>query len=237
MIPLILLWLPALLNPEPRMVYNPSASAPVGWYRVLPADTYRRGDLVLASLPEEIMRLADARGYLPHDVPVIKTIWAVAGDEYCVSDRIISFSEQPPLRALRADSAGRRMPLLERGCHAVGAGEVFLASVRTDASFDSRYFGPVSTSDVLGLAVHMGEYEDKDGQLSGWLGWARGQGADCKIKGSGPRPHLKPCLHITFYGPLRTGLGPLGDNSSLYSMGYIGPNASCFVWNAISHDQ
>jgi len=67
--------------PQPRLLYNPSQSAAVGWYRVQPNLPIERGLQVAAYAPQWARRLADERGYLPYDYPLIKTVWAVEGEE------------------------------------------------------------------------------------------------------------------------------------------------------------
>ena len=52
---------------------------------------------------------------------------------------------------LRADRLGRPLPSW-RQCRRLRPGELFLLSRTNPASFDSRYFGPVSASAVIGVA-------------------------------------------------------------------------------------
>src|SRR3546814_4902761 len=51
------------------MFYNPSSSAPRGWYLRRPLHHLRPGALVLAHLPPVIATFAEGRGYLPRSVP------------------------------------------------------------------------------------------------------------------------------------------------------------------------
>jgi hypothetical protein len=62
---------PVALEITPRVVWNTSASAPLGLYLV-GGKSPRKRDLVLAQLPESVRRLADERGYLPSGAPLIK---------------------------------------------------------------------------------------------------------------------------------------------------------------------
>jgi len=67
----------AFVDPAPRLVWNASASAPIGLYwadHVVPA----RGDFVLAELPPRAQRLAAERSYLPKGVPLVKRVAALA---------------------------------------------------------------------------------------------------------------------------------------------------------------
>ena len=57
----------------------------------------------------------------------------------------------PVVAVLRTDRWGRPLPSWPQ-CRPLAQGELFLLSVTNPASFDSRYFGTVSTAAVLGVA-------------------------------------------------------------------------------------
>jgi len=134
---------------RPWILYNPSDSAPRGFYILSEHTPPGRGDLVAARLPRNAQILAVSRGYLPDGIPVIKTVWAVAGDRVCVENRLLTAPFRPTLIALETDRAGRSMPHWNE-CRVLRSGEVFLASNDVPHSFDGRYFGPVPVANVLG---------------------------------------------------------------------------------------
>lgn len=131
----------------PLLVWNASASAPIGLYRVLPGAP-RRGDLVLVYPPEGAAKLAAKRGYLPADVPLIKRVVAMAGDRVCAFRGTIFVNGGAVARQLEADSEGRPMPRWNE-CRALTDDEIFLILPPAD-SFDSRYFGPVPRAQIIG---------------------------------------------------------------------------------------
>jgi conjugative transfer signal peptidase TraF len=134
----------------PVLVWNASASVPLGLYRIQ-SGPVRRGDLVLIRLPRDIADLADRRGYLPKSAYLIKYVVAVASDRVCrLGDRIL-VNGVFAARALRRDRSGRRMPVWH-GCRMLALDEVFLLA-RDLQSFDSRYFGPLPVSAIVGRAV------------------------------------------------------------------------------------
>jgi conjugative transfer signal peptidase TraF len=135
-------------NPVPALVWNASASAPIGLYRVMPG-AVTRGDLVLVRPPETVARLAAERGYLPAGVPLIKRISAVEGDHVCVVDGFVAINGEVVGRQLWADGMGRLLPHWQ-GCEAIEPGALFLLLEDAEASFDSRYFGPVPNANVIG---------------------------------------------------------------------------------------
>ncbi|WP_372169888.1 S26 family signal peptidase [Xanthomonas axonopodis] len=149
----------SLVSPLPRLTYNPSDSVAVGWYRVEALDR-RAGSLppplsvdsiVLVPLPTEAAALAAQRGYLPTHVPLLKRVGAVAPQEVCIVGRSVRIDGVPVATALPADRLGRLLPSW-RQCRRLEPGELFLLSTTNPASFDSRYFGPVAASTVLGVA-------------------------------------------------------------------------------------
>ncbi|WP_169293673.1 S26 family signal peptidase [Advenella sp. EE-W14] len=149
----------SFVSPLPRLTYNPSDSVAVGWYRVDPLD-HRAGSLpsllsvnsiVLVPLPAEAVTLAAQRGYLPTRVPLLKRVGAIAPQEVCVAGGIVRIDGVPSAAVLRADRLGRPLPSWQQ-CRRLAPGELFLLSVTNAASFDSRYFGPVSASTVIGVA-------------------------------------------------------------------------------------
>lgn len=144
-----LIGLASICRPTPLIIYNASASAPLGFYRVMTAGTFRRGDLVLARTPNSVRALAAKRGYLPATVPLVKRIAALSGDTVCAVGRVVTINGYHVANRLAADHLGRPLPAWT-GCRALHPGEVFLLMEDVPDSFDSRYFGPVSVHSIIG---------------------------------------------------------------------------------------
>ena len=136
--------------PTPRLVWNISASAPMGLYAVTPGVALAPGDMVIARTPSPVRRLAAVRRYLPQNVPLVKRVAAVAGQEVCALGAFVYVDGRPVAVRRPADGRGRPMPCW-RGCIRLAKGAVLLLMERSD-SFDGRYFGPTSTADVVGRA-------------------------------------------------------------------------------------
>ncbi len=149
----------AFVSPLPRLTYNPSDSVAVGWYRIEPfghrATSLPRpvsvDSIVLVPLPAEAAALAAQRGYLPTRVPLLKRVGAVSPQKVCVAGGIVRIDGVPAAAVLPTDRRGRPLPSWQQ-CRRLASGELFLLSVTNPASFDSRYFGPVAASTVIGLA-------------------------------------------------------------------------------------
>ncbi|HKX80571.1 MAG TPA: S26 family signal peptidase [Novosphingobium sp.] len=140
------------LPPLPRLVWNASASAPIGLYAVSPGATLQRGDMVVAWPPAEARQLAASRHYLPRNVPLVKRVTAIAGDTICAIDRTVTVNGGPVALRRSADAAGRPLPAWQ-GCVRLVPGMVFLLMTETPDSFDGRYFGPTLGQDVIGRAA------------------------------------------------------------------------------------
>jgi conjugative transfer signal peptidase TraF len=133
------------------LAWNASASAPVGLYRVEPSAPVRRGDMVVAWLPQGARLLAASRHYLPANVPLVKRVAAVEGDNVCAIASSIRISGRRVATRQRQDSRGRPMPWWS-GCRRLERGEFFLL-VDSRRSFDGRYFGITQAHDLVGRAV------------------------------------------------------------------------------------
>jgi len=145
----------AFVQPAARIVYNPSDSVPVGWYRITPAPSLSGrlhvGSIVLVALPEDTAAFAAQRGYLPSHVPLLKRVGAVAPQHVCAAGGVVRIDGEAVADVLRTDGQGRPLPSWSQ-CRPLIEGELFLLGIANPASFDSRYFGPVSAESVIGVA-------------------------------------------------------------------------------------
>lgn len=142
-------------TPIPRVVYNPTDSVAVGWYRIEPIGSMQQpssvGSIVLTHLPADALILAAQRGYLPAHIPLLKRVGAVAPQHVCIMNGEVRIDGRPVAAVLLTDSNGRSLSPWP-GCRQLKSGELFLLSTASCASFDSRYFGPVRTSGLKGIA-------------------------------------------------------------------------------------
>lgn len=142
--------IPAFVRPAPRLVWNASASVPIGLYSARPARSAKVGDLVAAHAPAPVARLMAERGYLPLGVPMLKHVAGVAGQTVCRSGVSILIDAKRVAEARLRDRTGRPLPSWS-GCRTLHAGEVFLLNPASAGSFDGRYFGPVPTSGIVAV--------------------------------------------------------------------------------------
>ena len=143
---------------------NMTPSEPLGVWRIRPLERPPAvGDLVFICPPEtEMFSEARARGYLRRgvcptgDAPLIKMV--IASEGQCIeigADVRIDGLRIPQTTIVPADGKGR--PLHGDAGGIVPAGRVFLYSPFV-ASWDSRYFGSIPASGILGLAEEVLTY-------------------------------------------------------------------------------
>ncbi|PAL25292.1 S26 family signal peptidase [Sphingopyxis sp. GW247-27LB] len=142
----------AITDPLPRVVWNASASAPIGLYRIVPDRDLPRGALVAVAPPERLGRWMAERGYLGKDVPLLKHVAATAGQRVCRIGVAVSVDGRPVVVALTRDRIGRLLPVWQ-GCRALASGELLLLNPAHPDSLDGRYFGSLPASTVLGRAI------------------------------------------------------------------------------------
>jgi conjugative transfer signal peptidase TraF len=146
-----LLGLSIAFPPLPRLVWNATASAPIGLYAVTPGAPVRVGDMVIARVPEPWRTLAAHRRYVPSNVPLVKRVAAGPGDEVCALGTLIFVNGAPMTVRRRRDGAGRLMPWWD-GCARLHAHRYFLLMPGNAASFDGRYFGVTDETLLIGKA-------------------------------------------------------------------------------------
>lgn len=143
---------------------NTTPSEPLGLWRIVQITrSIRPGEMVFVCPPDNsALREARRRGYLRSGLcpggfgPLIKTVVAVTGQRVAVTDLVAIdgvpirnsriFEKDGQGRSLRHGQSGMLLP-----------GEVYLHSDFI-GSWDSRYFGPVPESGVLGLAQEVLTY-------------------------------------------------------------------------------
>lgn len=154
----------AAFIPTPiRLVWNVTASAPIGFYTIGPADHVQVPELVAVMPPEPLADFMVERGYVGRGVPLLKRVLGLPGQRVCRTDRTITIDDVEMGEALERDRIGRDLPDWQ-GCRRIADGEIFLMNWDVRDSLDGRYFGPVPASSVIGRALPLWTDEDGDGR-------------------------------------------------------------------------
>lgn len=142
----------SLVSLPKKLVYNASASAPIGLYWIDQVPILQ-GDYALISVPKRVRKLVEERQYLPLGVPLVKRVVGIEGDRICRRGQQILVNGVIVARAQKADSVGRPLPDWQ-GCHILNGSRVFLLQDHL-RSFDGRYFGPVNRRLIIGRATKL----------------------------------------------------------------------------------
>jgi conjugative transfer signal peptidase TraF len=136
----------------PLLVWNASASVPIGLYAIEHPTNLQVADLVIVRPPEQLESFLADRNYLPRGVPLVKHVSALAGQSVCRTGFAITIDAVAVANARESDSRGRPLPSWQ-GCRVVGEDEVFLLNPQSDDSLDGRYFSVLPTSSIVGRAL------------------------------------------------------------------------------------
>lgn len=125
---------------------NESSSLPRGLY-VRTGERVSPGAVVAVAQPGSVCPYLAGLG-MPGDVLLLKRVAAVEGDRVCAGDGTVQVPGREASR-LERDRRGKVLPAW-RECRVLEPDELFLLG-DTPGSFDSRYFGPVRRSEVVGV--------------------------------------------------------------------------------------
>jgi type IV secretory pathway protease TraF len=135
--------------PRPLVLINPSPSVPPGLYLRSPLEP-AVGRLLAFYTPRP------GRAYAQANLPeldrgsILKPVAAGEGAKVCALEGRLSVDGRVLGPIVARDRRGQLLPHWT-GCRRLGAGEYLVFSSRIWNSFDSRYYGPVARTDILGV--------------------------------------------------------------------------------------
>ena len=141
--------------------YNYSPSMPKSVYAYYPALSVHYGDTVVVhpNSTRPSVQVAIARDYvLPHE-KWLKSVVGVAGDTIKAHGRVITIEHnglKRTITCLKSDTTGRSLQCADFShIHIIPQGEFFLQGTGSNESYDSRYLGLVSISEITNKAVRL----------------------------------------------------------------------------------
>lgn len=152
----------AQMDRVPRIIWNASASVPLGLYLVQSSKELSVGDLVAVRLSEEFASWALERSYIGANTLLLKRVAAVSGMTVCRDETDLCIDGTPVAQAAQTDRQGRALPRWT-GCITIGPHEVFLLIASVPESLDGRYFGPLPADAILGQAIPIWTYGGAEG--------------------------------------------------------------------------
>lgn len=154
----------AFIPIAPRLVWNASASVPVGLYDLGPPRHLDVGDLVAAMPDKPLADFMVERGYIGPGVPLMKRVMGLPGQQVCRAGNAVTVDAVPLGDALDRDRLGRPLPVWQ-GCRRIADGDIFLMNPDVRDSLDGRYFGPLPARAVIGKATPLYTDEAGDGRF------------------------------------------------------------------------
>jgi conjugative transfer signal peptidase TraF len=135
---------------------NTTASIPVGLYWASAKPAEKNDYVVFCPPPAPVFDDAKERGYIGAGLCpggygyLMKRVSAVKNDKVSVTDEGVRVNERLLPRSARRerDGAGRAMPRYLAATFSLAETEVLLMGDVNSNSFDARYFGPISRSQI-----------------------------------------------------------------------------------------
>ncbi|MEP6604996.1 MAG: conjugative transfer signal peptidase TraF [Nitrosospira sp.] len=139
--------------------FNSTRSIPVGLYWLTHAPVTKDAYVILCPPESALFDEAKERGYIsagfcPGNYGfMMKRVLASANDRVEIAGEGVRINgvPVPESASMKADKAGRAMPLYPSGTYILRKSELLLMSDRSGNSFDGRYFGPVEFSQIRGV--------------------------------------------------------------------------------------
>ena len=151
---------PALTPMPIKLLWNASASAPIGLYTIDYDGPFDVTDLVAVDAPEPLAAFMAERGYIAGGIPLLKRVVGLSGQRVCRNGSTVTVDGIEMGEALEHDSLGRDLPIWQ-GCRVIGDDQLFLMNWEVRDSLDGRYFGPIPAASVIGRAVPL--WTDEEG--------------------------------------------------------------------------
>ncbi|GAN98136.1 conjugal transfer protein TraF [Komagataeibacter europaeus NBRC 3261] len=159
----------ASIVPVPvKLLWNASVSTPLGLYDLAAPNGLKVGDLVAVRPPKPLAAFMVTRGYIGRNVPLLKSVAALSGQQVCRVSRIVTVDGVKFGEAQDRDRRGRMLPVWQ-GCRRIAPDQIFLMNPSVRDSLDGRYFGPLPRAAVIGRATPL--YTDAHGD--GHFVWHR----------------------------------------------------------------
>jgi type IV secretory pathway protease TraF len=131
------------------VLWNDTPSEPEGLYvRVFRAPAVGQMATFMAP-PAAAGYVAQHLRYL-HDTPILKQLAAGPGSFVCTTSGRLMIDGGKDAPIFAQDRRGARLPHWS-GCRRLGGGEWFAYSGRAPNSFDSRYYGPLRTDQLIAI--------------------------------------------------------------------------------------
>ena len=129
-------------------------SMPEGYYLTYYTQNITRDDDVLFKPNEHIQQFIVDHGWLPKGVPLLKRIVGIPGDKLCIKQRKVAINNKTIAIIKHKDSQGNPLPVFQF-CGVIARNQYFVQGIANDHSFDSRYYGLISSNQIISKAIKL----------------------------------------------------------------------------------
>lgn len=137
---------------KPFLIWNVDSSVPIGLYIVEDAEEVNITDLVAVRPPAAIAEFLADREYARLGAPLLERVLALPGQTVCRNGSTIMVDGIDMGATQRADAFDRPLPDWQ-GCRKLTDDMIFVMNWHSPHSVDSRYFGPLPRSSIVGRAT------------------------------------------------------------------------------------
>lgn len=139
----------SLLPATPALVWNHTGSVPIGLYS-LDRSAPAKGDILAIAPRGTLLATIEDHGALPANRLLLKRLAAANGQTVCRNQTVVTIDGVRAAVTRPATSDGRALPAWS-GCRVLSANDVVVLNPHA-GSFDSRYYGPIDASQIVGVA-------------------------------------------------------------------------------------
>jgi len=135
-----------------HMTYSATKSMPRGLYLIAPTKKIARYDIVELIPPPIALDFIKKNHWAPQSGSIIKYVFAIPNDHVCIHHQAIWINNKKIGRVYKFYAPNKLLPQTKI-CGKLKANQYLLLSTESERSFDGRYFGLVSSQEILGHAI------------------------------------------------------------------------------------
>jgi signal peptidase I len=134
---------------------------PQGFYLIIPTKKIVLHDIVEFTPPSSVLDFIKEKHWVPKSGLIIKYVFAIPYDHVCIRNQALSINGKRIGRVYKFYGENKLLPQTKI-CGKLKEDQYLLLSTKSERSFDGRYFGVVSSREILGRAVPIFIYGLKD---------------------------------------------------------------------------
>ena len=140
--------------------YSATTSMPKGFYLIAPTSKISHNDIIEFIPRPEILEFIKEKKWIPKSGRILKYVFATPGDHVCIKNQKIWINGKKIARIYESYDENKLLPQTKI-CGKLKSDQYLPLSTMIDRSFDGRYFGAVSSKEILGRAIPIFIYKPK----------------------------------------------------------------------------